>query len=93
MTDNQLAVRMAWVKPQFIVRPRAFLRVCVQLLQEAVEVGAASGPRNVEEEEQILEAHLVPILVAPRRGIRPAPDDPLAVPVPVVGADEWKQRH
>ena len=58
-----------------------------------VKVGAASGPRNVEEEEQILEAQLVPILVAPGRGSRPAPDDPLAVLVPVVGADEWKQRH
>lgn len=30
-----------------------------------VEVGAASCSRNVEEEEQILEAQLVPILVAP----------------------------
>jgi hypothetical protein len=58
-----------------------------------VKVGASSSPRNVEEEEQILEAQLVPILLPPSRGIRPAPDDPLAVPVPVVGADEWKQRH
>jgi hypothetical protein len=58
-----------------------------------VEVGASSGPRNVEEEEQVLEAELVPVPVAPRGGIRPAPDDPLAAPVPVVGADEWKQRH
>ena len=58
-----------------------------------VKVGAASGPRNVEEEEQILEAQLVPILLSPSRGIRPAPDDSLAVSVPFVGADEWKQRH
>ena len=58
-----------------------------------MKVGAASGPRNVEEEEQILEAQLVPILVAPGRGSRPAPDDSLAVSVPFVGADEWKQRH
>lgn len=61
-----------------------------------VKVGAASSPRNVEEEEQILEAQFVSAIVAPLAsgGIRPVPDNTLAVFVPiVVGTDRWKQSH
>ena len=58
-----------------------------------VKVGVASSPRNVEEEEQILEAQFVPVLLAPSGGIRPAPDDTLTVFVPIVGTDKRKQSH
>uniref|UniRef100_A0A0A9CPX0 Uncharacterized protein n=1 Tax=Arundo donax TaxID=35708 RepID=A0A0A9CPX0_ARUDO len=58
-----------------------------------MKVGAASSSRNVKEEEQILEAQFVPILFAPRRRIRPALDDSLAVSVAVIGAGKREQRH
>uniref|UniRef100_A0A0A9E8K1 Uncharacterized protein n=1 Tax=Arundo donax TaxID=35708 RepID=A0A0A9E8K1_ARUDO len=58
-----------------------------------MKVGAASGSRNVKEEEQILEAQFVPILFASRRRIRPAPDNSLAVSVVVIGADQREQRR
>ena len=59
-----------------------------------VEVGTATGSRNVKEEEQIPEAQLVPLLaLAPRNRGRPALDDPLAARVVAIGARNLEQVH
>jgi hypothetical protein len=61
-----------------------------------VEVGTATGSRDVEEEEQILEVELVCAIVALRSRVRPTLDSPLAVGVVVVvrgGADRREQSH
>lgn len=57
-----------------------------------VEICAPARSGNVQEEEQILEAQVVPVVSVCRGRIRPAPDHSRAARVvSVVGAGEWKR--